>query len=124
LGRRDSLTANRTLANQNLPSPFSTLTQLKDAFAVQGLDTTDLVALSGNENNKWKNSSKLTIFTLEEFIYVVQFQVLIHLAELTAFSFLADCTTSVVLADPIQLLTLLTYKNCEEYALKVDLTIW
>ncbi|XP_027933765.1 peroxidase E5-like [Vigna unguiculata] len=47
LGRRDSLTANRTLANQNLPSPFSTLGQLKDAFSVQKLDTTDLVALSG-----------------------------------------------------------------------------
>ncbi|RDX79305.1 Peroxidase 15, partial [Mucuna pruriens] len=47
LGRRDSLTANRTLANKNLPAPFFNLTQLKDAFAVQGLDTTDLVALSG-----------------------------------------------------------------------------
>ncbi|XP_068497984.1 peroxidase 15-like [Phaseolus vulgaris] len=47
LGRRDSLTASTTLANQNLPSPSSTLTRLKEAFAVQGLDTTDLVALSG-----------------------------------------------------------------------------
>jgi len=68
LGRRDSLTASRTLANQNLPSPSSTLTRLKEAFAVQGLDTTDLIALSGNDNNKWKNSSKFTIFTLEQFI--------------------------------------------------------
>ncbi|XP_029125264.1 peroxidase 15-like [Cajanus cajan] len=47
LGRRDSLTANRTLANQNLPAPFFNLTQLKAAFAAQGLNTTDLVALSG-----------------------------------------------------------------------------
>ncbi|KAK7303551.1 hypothetical protein RJT34_14458 [Clitoria ternatea] len=47
LGRRDGLTANRTLANINLPAPFFNLTQLKDSFAVQGLDTTDLVALSG-----------------------------------------------------------------------------
>ncbi|KAL2341524.1 hypothetical protein Fmac_009464 [Flemingia macrophylla] len=47
LGRRDSLTANRTLANQNLPAPFFNLTQLKAAFAVQGLNATDLVALSG-----------------------------------------------------------------------------
>ncbi|KAK7331262.1 hypothetical protein VNO77_25482 [Canavalia gladiata] len=47
LGRRDSLTANRTLANQNLPAPFFNLTQLKSAFAAQGLNTTDLVALSG-----------------------------------------------------------------------------
>jgi len=49
LGRRDSLTANRTLANENLPAPFFNLTRLKDAFRKQGLDTTDLVALSGNE---------------------------------------------------------------------------
>ncbi|RDX58079.1 Peroxidase 15 [Mucuna pruriens] len=47
LGRRDSLTANQTLANQNLPAPFFNLTQLKAAFAAQGLNTTDLVALSG-----------------------------------------------------------------------------
>ncbi|KAL5578511.1 hypothetical protein UlMin_020210 [Ulmus minor] len=47
LGRRDSLTANRTLADQNLPSPFLTLDGLKSNFLNQGLDTTDLVALSG-----------------------------------------------------------------------------
>ncbi|ESW19496.1 hypothetical protein PHAVU_006G130000 [Phaseolus vulgaris] len=47
LGRKDSLTANRTLANQNLPPPFFTLPQLKASFANQGLNTTDLVALSG-----------------------------------------------------------------------------
>ncbi|XP_028795245.1 peroxidase A2-like [Neltuma alba] len=47
LGRRDSLTANLSLANSNLPSPFFTLDQLKQNFSNQGLDTTDLVALSG-----------------------------------------------------------------------------
>ncbi|CAL5184132.1 unnamed protein product [Lathyrus oleraceus] len=47
LGRRDGLTANRTLANQNLPAPFDALDKLKAAFKAQGLDTTDLVALSG-----------------------------------------------------------------------------
>ncbi|EXC24761.1 Peroxidase 54 [Morus notabilis] len=47
LGRRDSLIANRTLANENLPSPFLTLDQLKANFLKQGLNTTDLVALSG-----------------------------------------------------------------------------
>ncbi|KAK7303549.1 hypothetical protein RJT34_14456 [Clitoria ternatea] len=47
LGRRDSLTANQSLANQNLPAPTFNLTQLKSAFLLQGLDTTDLVALSG-----------------------------------------------------------------------------
>ncbi|KEH37050.1 peroxidase 15 [Medicago truncatula] len=47
LGRRDGLTANQSLANQNLPAPFNSLDQLKAAFASQGLSTTDLVALSG-----------------------------------------------------------------------------
>jgi len=47
LGRRDSLTANRTLANRNLPGPSFKLDQLKSAFADQGLNTVDLVALSG-----------------------------------------------------------------------------
>jgi len=47
LGRRDSLTANQSLANQNLPGPNFSLDQLKSAFAVQGLNTVDLVALSG-----------------------------------------------------------------------------
>ncbi|XP_061342867.1 peroxidase A2-like [Gastrolobium bilobum] len=47
LGRRDSLTANLTLANQNLPSPAFTLTQLIANFSAQGLNITDLVALSG-----------------------------------------------------------------------------
>ncbi|MED6189314.1 hypothetical protein PIB30_094774 [Stylosanthes scabra] len=46
LGRRDSLTANITLA-QNLPGPTLTLDQLKKRFSDQGLNTTDLVALSG-----------------------------------------------------------------------------
>jgi len=47
LGRRDSLTANLTLANINLPSPAFNLTQLKSNFDNQGLNATDLVALSG-----------------------------------------------------------------------------
>ncbi|XP_058752515.1 peroxidase E5-like [Vicia villosa] len=47
LGRRDSLTANQTLANQNLPGPSFSLPQLKSAFANQGLTTLDLVSLSG-----------------------------------------------------------------------------
>ncbi|GMN66015.1 hypothetical protein TIFTF001_035080 [Ficus carica] len=47
LGRRDSLTANLTLANEAIPSPFSTLDQLKANFLNQGLNSTDLVVLSG-----------------------------------------------------------------------------
>ncbi|CAJ1962922.1 unnamed protein product [Sphenostylis stenocarpa] len=47
LGRRDSLTANQTLANQNLPGPNFTLDQLISTFDNQNLNITDLVALSG-----------------------------------------------------------------------------
>ncbi|GMJ07124.1 peroxidase 53, peroxidase 2 [Hibiscus trionum] len=48
LGRRDSTTANRTLANLAIPSPSETLDVLKSKFAAVGLNTsTDLVALSG-----------------------------------------------------------------------------
>lgn len=47
LGRRDSTTANRQGATRNLPGPFATLAELRANFSVQGLDSTDLVALSG-----------------------------------------------------------------------------
>ncbi|KAJ4724107.1 Peroxidase [Melia azedarach] len=48
LGRRDSTTANRSLANANLPGPRSTLDVLKDRFINVGLNgDVDLVALSG-----------------------------------------------------------------------------
>ncbi|PPD89144.1 hypothetical protein GOBAR_DD13917 [Gossypium barbadense] len=47
LGRRDSTTANRTLANLAIPAAFETLDILKSKFAAVGLNTsTDLVALS------------------------------------------------------------------------------
>ncbi|KAF2314497.1 hypothetical protein GH714_027060 [Hevea brasiliensis] len=48
LGRRDSLTANRSQANISLPGPFETLEGLKSKFNAVGLNNdTDLVALSG-----------------------------------------------------------------------------
>ncbi|KAG8657781.1 peroxidase A2 [Manihot esculenta] len=48
LGRRDSTTANKTLVNINIPSPFDTLGGLKSKFTNVGLNgNTDLVALSG-----------------------------------------------------------------------------
>ncbi|KAJ4978475.1 hypothetical protein NE237_009255 [Protea cynaroides] len=47
LGRRDSTTANVTGANTNLPAPSENLTTLITKFSDVGLDTTDLVALSG-----------------------------------------------------------------------------
>jgi peroxidase len=53
LGRRDSRTANRAGANSNLPSPSETLEGIKGKFSDVGLDTTDLVALSGNLNESY-----------------------------------------------------------------------
>lgn len=47
LGRRDSRTANLQGAINGLPSPFENVTELKRKFGRVGLDSTDLVALSG-----------------------------------------------------------------------------
>lgn len=47
LGRRDSRTANKNLANRNLPGPQSSLHELIESFKNHGLDKRDLVALSG-----------------------------------------------------------------------------
>ncbi|XP_041026342.1 peroxidase A2-like [Juglans microcarpa x Juglans regia] len=47
LGRRDSLTANQGGANTSIPSPFEGLTNITSKFSAVGLDTNDLVALSG-----------------------------------------------------------------------------
>ncbi|KAK4484152.1 hypothetical protein RD792_011372 [Penstemon davidsonii] len=48
LGRRDSTTASRSLANSDLPGPSSTLAQLISSFANKGLNERDMVALSGS----------------------------------------------------------------------------
>ncbi|KAJ8762352.1 hypothetical protein K2173_007510 [Erythroxylum novogranatense] len=47
LGRRDSQTASIATANSNIPPPNSTVQNLITLFRRQGLDETDLVALSG-----------------------------------------------------------------------------
>ncbi|KAM7263690.1 hypothetical protein ACFE04_001373 [Oxalis oulophora] len=47
LGRKDSLTANSTLALFNLPNSTRDLPNLLDQFKKQGLNAKDLVALSG-----------------------------------------------------------------------------
>ncbi|KAL6634386.1 hypothetical protein ACP70R_027057 [Stipagrostis hirtigluma subsp. patula] len=47
LGRRDATTASASLANSDLPGPTSNLNGLLKAFSNKGLDTTDMVALSG-----------------------------------------------------------------------------
>ncbi|KAF8396045.1 hypothetical protein HHK36_017657 [Tetracentron sinense] len=47
LGRRDSTTANQAGANTSIPSPSEGLSNITSKFSAVGLDTTDLVALSG-----------------------------------------------------------------------------
>ena len=47
LGRKDSTTASRDEANNDLPSPFMDLPALINNFKRQGLNERDLVALSG-----------------------------------------------------------------------------
>ncbi|KAI4348789.1 hypothetical protein L6164_009467 [Bauhinia variegata] len=47
LGRRDGLTANQGGANTSIPSPFEGLANITAKFSAVGLDTNDLVALSG-----------------------------------------------------------------------------
>ncbi|MED6121156.1 hypothetical protein PIB30_027501 [Stylosanthes scabra] len=47
LGRRDARNASQTAANNNLPPPFFNFTQLLASFNNHGLNTKDLVALSG-----------------------------------------------------------------------------
>ncbi|XVF43407.1 hypothetical protein PTKIN_Ptkin02bG0037600 [Pterospermum kingtungense] len=46
-GRRDGVVSNVTEANNNIPGPFSNFTTLLRLFNNQGLNTTDLVLLSG-----------------------------------------------------------------------------
>uniref|UniRef100_A0A1J3KAT9 Peroxidase n=1 Tax=Noccaea caerulescens TaxID=107243 RepID=A0A1J3KAT9_NOCCA len=47
LGRRDSRTANQAGANSSIPSPFESLSNITSKFSAVGLNTNDLVALSG-----------------------------------------------------------------------------
>ncbi|RVX12925.1 Lignin-forming anionic peroxidase [Vitis vinifera] len=46
-GRRDSTTAYQAGANSDIPTPLETLEQITQKFTNKGLDSTDLVALSG-----------------------------------------------------------------------------
>ncbi|KAF3442655.1 hypothetical protein FNV43_RR16571 [Rhamnella rubrinervis] len=47
LGRRDSLNANQAGANTSIPTPFEGLTNITSKFSAVGLNTNDLVSLSG-----------------------------------------------------------------------------
>ncbi|KAM1055220.1 hypothetical protein FF1_028804 [Malus domestica] len=47
LGRRDGRTANRTGADRDIPTPQDNLKLITEKFRNKGLDSTDLVALSG-----------------------------------------------------------------------------
>jgi peroxidase len=66
LGRRDGLTANQSLANTALPAPFHPLETLKKKFSDQGLDTTDLVALSGIKYVLIKTNERRQYYTIIE----------------------------------------------------------
>ncbi|XP_073298395.1 peroxidase 10-like [Primulina huaijiensis] len=50
LGRRDGITANETAANTDLPSPFETLGNITAKFISKGLDSKDVVVLSGGHS--------------------------------------------------------------------------
>ncbi|XP_002969330.2 peroxidase A2 [Selaginella moellendorffii] len=47
LGRRDSLTGSKRLANRDIPPPTSTFSQLVKAFKKKGLSAEDMIVLSG-----------------------------------------------------------------------------
>ncbi|XP_057835274.1 peroxidase 4 [Cryptomeria japonica] len=47
LGRRDSRTASKSGANNNIPPPTSSLSNLMSKFQAQGLSTKEMVALAG-----------------------------------------------------------------------------
>ncbi|KAK1591026.1 hypothetical protein Q3G72_003240 [Acer saccharum] len=49
MGRRDSLSASKALANNNIPGPNSTVADLVAKFQNLGLSLSDMVALSGNK---------------------------------------------------------------------------
>ncbi|RDX67256.1 Peroxidase 4, partial [Mucuna pruriens] len=50
LGRRDARTASVSAANNEIPSPFSDLPTLISMFAAKGLNTRDLIVLSGSHS--------------------------------------------------------------------------
>lgn len=47
MGRRDSRTAHRAAVVAGIPSPFESFDRVRAKFTNVGLDSTDLVALSG-----------------------------------------------------------------------------
>jgi len=49
LGRRDARTASFSGANNNIPPPTSSLSNLISKFSAQGLSTKDMVALAGTD---------------------------------------------------------------------------
>lgn len=72
MGRRDSLTANQAGANTAIPSPSEGLNNITAKFSAVGLNTNDLVALSGNYTSKisklhpefWKSNTNIFLFFL------------------------------------------------------------
>lgn len=51
LGRLDGLRSTASAVNGKLPQPTFNLNQLNSLFAANGLDQTDMIALSGNNQS-------------------------------------------------------------------------
>lgn len=62
LGRRDSRSASLSGSNSNIPAPNNTFNTILSRFTNQGLDLTDLVALSGKLTSNTRE--KHVIFSL------------------------------------------------------------
>lgn len=68
LGRRDSLEASFSGANQFIPAPNSSLETLIANFKQQGLDVGDLVALSGKLFKNQYHVKNMPFFFLSFFL--------------------------------------------------------
>lgn len=72
LGRKDSLKASFDGANQFIPSPNSSLETLIANFKQQGLDTGDLVTLSGEYSNIISDQTMLTLQANKSMLQSIQ----------------------------------------------------
>lgn len=83
LGRRDGRTANKARANTDLPGPDDGLSNITSRFSDVGLDTTDLVALSGNNFDGLELTFHMVLgMNLMKHIHMCHFQVPTHLGAL------------------------------------------
>ncbi|KAK3008386.1 hypothetical protein RJ639_013598 [Escallonia herrerae] len=73
-GRRDGRRSTLSDALNNLPSPFSNITQLKASFSSKGLSVKDLVVLSGNLKFASKSYLLVQSFLL---LYILVYRVIV-----------------------------------------------